>query len=169
MKIANYRYLMNGIVLLSMILIVTGCGYRIHGHSSLPFTEINIGQIENKTLQPKLQDKLQRVLTEEFLKQGIKVSPAAELKLSGTVHKFSMAGLSEKKGTTVEYTIDIVADFKLIDREGSVRETKNIKSPFIVSFTSSNELGMLLSNRDLAEEKALADIAAQLVGALIFK
>jgi outer membrane lipopolysaccharide assembly protein LptE/RlpB len=151
------------------LLIINSCGYRIHRQAVLPFTEIQIGSIENRTFEPKLHDKLQRALTEEFLKQGISTLPAAPLKLNGVIHKFQMSSLSEKKGTTIEYSVNIKADFKLIDENGDTKAFKNITSPFIVSFAGSGDFGMLLANRAIAEKKALEDIAMQIVGALIFK
>jgi hypothetical protein len=46
---------------------------------------------------------------------------------------------------------------------------KNIDSPFIVSFAASDDLGNVLAVRDAAEQRALDDVAMQVVGALIFK
>lgn len=149
--------------------VIAGCGYSIHRHADLPFTEIKIGRIENKTLEPKLQDKLHRALTEEFLKQGISVEPEAELELKGIIHHFQMSGLSEKSGVIVEYQVNITADFSLTDQKGAVKKLKNIKSPFIVSFSGSQDLGLLLANRDLAEEKAARDVAMQIVRELIYQ
>lgn len=151
------------------IVLLNNCGYSIHGHDALPFTEIKIGLIENKTLEPKLQDKLHKALTEEFLKQGIRINPAAKLKLTGIIHKFNMVSLSTKKGITIEYRVIINADFKLLDEKGDIKEIKNISSPFIVSFTGSEDFGRLLANKDIAEEKALSDVAMQIVGSLIYR
>ena len=53
--------------------LLSGCGYSVHRQSDLPFSEIQIGTIENKTLEPKLQDKLHTALTEEFMQNGIMV------------------------------------------------------------------------------------------------
>ncbi len=80
-----------------------GCGYAIHNKASLPFRAIKIGKIENKTLEPKLQDRLYRALTEEFLKQGVDVNPVAAYKISGTVHEFVLKILSEKSDVAVDY------------------------------------------------------------------
>ncbi len=148
---------------------LAGCGYSIHRHADLPFTSIRIGDIENRTLEPKLQDKLHRALTEEFMKQGVSVDPSAPLELKGTIHRFQMSGLSEKAGVIIEYQVNIRADFRVTDEKGAVKEIKNIDSPFIVSFTGSQDIGMLLANRDIAEEKAARDVAMQVVRALIYR
>jgi outer membrane lipopolysaccharide assembly protein LptE/RlpB len=149
-------------------LLLSGCGYSIYGHSELPFTAIQIRTIENKTLEPKLQDKLHKALTEEFMKNGIMVSPVADTKLSAVIHTFDMTVLSEKQGIAIEYRVVIRADFTVEDKEGK-KELKKIDSPFIVSFVSSEDISTLLAKKELAEERALKDVAMRIVGALIYK
>jgi len=149
-------------------LLLSGCGYSIHRQADLPFTEIQIGIIENNTLEPKLQDKLHQALTEEFMKNGIMVSSVADKKLSAVVHTFDMVILSEKEEITIDFRIFIRADFTLEDRSGK-KEFRNIESPFFVSFASSEDLSTLLAKRDLAEEKAMEDVAMRIVGALIYR
>jgi len=156
-------------LMLISLFFLNSCGYSVHRYSALPFKEVKVGLIENKTLEPKLQDKLNKALTEEFLKQGIMIEPDADLKLTGVIHKFSLDGLSEKKGVVIEYKAIINADFMLTDEKGETRHFKNISSPFIVSMTGSSDFGSLIANKDLAETKAIQDIAMELVGALIYK
>ena len=157
------------LIMLISLFFLNSCGYSIHRYSQLPFKEIKIGLIENKTLEPKLQDKLHKALTEEFLKQGIMLEPEADLKLTVIIHKFSLEGLSEKNGITVEYRAIINADFMLTDEKGETKHIKNISSPFIVAMTGSSDFGSLIANKDLAETKAMQDVAMEIVGALIYK
>jgi len=149
-------------------LLLSGCGYSVHRQSELPFSEIQIGTIENKTLEPKLQDKLHKALTEEFMKNGIMVSPFADTKLSAVVHTFDMTILSEKEEITIEYRVFMRADFTLEDKTGK-KEFRNIDSPFIVSFASSEDISTLLAKKELAEAKAMKDVAMRIAGALIYK
>ncbi len=150
-------------------LLLSGCGYSVYRQSALPFKEIQIGMIENKTLEPKLQDKLHTALTEEFMKNGIRVTPAADTKLSAVVHAFDMSVLSERQGITIEYRVVVNADFVLVDKDGKKKELKNIESPFIVSFTASEDLATLLAKKELLEERAMRDVAMRVIGALIYK
>jgi len=154
---------------MTLILLLGGCGYSVHRHASLPFSQINVGRIDNATLEPKLQDKLYSALAEEFTKQGILVTPEAQLKLTGRITRFDMISLSEKGGVTVEYRVIVEADFSMTDAEGKVRETRHVSSPFIVSFTGTGDLTNLLAARDLAEERAMKDLSEELVGMLIYK
>ncbi len=150
-------------------LFLSGCGYGVQRHSALPFTEISLGRVENATLEPKLQDKLYEALTNELMKQGISVTPSAKLKLTGTINSFDMVGLSEKNGITAEYRVIMNITFRLLDEDGKTRKTMTVSSPFIVSFTGSPDLGTLLATKEAAEEQAMADIAMELVGELIYK
>jgi len=150
-------------------LLLSGCGYSIHRQSELPFTEIQIRPIENRTYEPKLQDKLYAALVEEFMKNGITVSSSADTRLSAIIHKFDMVLLSEKEGVAVEYIVIMTADFILEDKDGKKRVIKNADSPFIVSLTSAEDLAILLGKKELAEEKAARDVAMRIVGALIYK
>jgi outer membrane lipopolysaccharide assembly protein LptE/RlpB len=160
--------LKNGVCVL-IVMLLGGCGYSVQRHAALPFADISIGRIENATLEPKLQDKLFEALTQEFLKQGISVDPSAKLKLTGTINNFDMTGLSEKNGVTAEYRIVVNVTFRLVDEEGKTSKTMNIGSPFIVSFTASQDLGTLLATKEVAEGRAMADIAMELVGELLYK
>jgi hypothetical protein len=146
-----------------------GCGYSIHKKASLPFDAVRIGKIENKTVEPKLQDRLSKALTEEFLKQGISVYSGAGYQLSGTIHYFELQILSEKADVAVEYEITIKGDFKLADPSGNVKEFKNIGSPFIVSFSGSGTLNELIASKELASERAIQDMAMEIVSALIYQ
>lgn len=150
-------------------LLLSGCGYSVYRQSALPFKEIQIGMIENKTLEPKLQDKLHTALTEEFMKNGIRVKPYADTKISAVVNAFDMTILSEKQEITIEYRVVINADFVVVDKDGRKKELKNIDSPFIVSFAASEDLATLLAKKELVEERAMKDVAMRIVGALIYK
>ena len=170
MRIKKARTVLFNVVIISIAaLAAASCGYSVHPQSALPQKEITIGLIDNKTTEPKLQDKLHRALTEEFMKQGIRVSHGAEFKVTGTVNSFDLVGLSEKGGVTAEYRVTMSAEFRLLDREGKVVAVKNISSPFIVALTDQGDLGRLLALKDAAEEQAVADIAMEIVGAFMFR
>ncbi len=162
------KILLLGFVCLA-VLMTAGCGYSVHRKADLPFTEIRIGKIENLSIEPKLQDKLHKALVKEFTRNGITVTPAAVNVLSGVVRRFEMSSLSEKKDITIEYKIVIDADFTYKDNDGKVLQMKKISSPFIIASPGSRDMGVVLGSRDMAEDKATADIAMEIVGALIFK
>jgi hypothetical protein len=151
-----------------LLFTVYSCGYTIQGKKSLPFDSIQIANIENRTLEPKLQDKLHNALTEEFLKHGVAVRSGAGYKLSGTIHLFELHVLSEKAEMAVEYEVIIKGDFRIIDPSGKIKDFKDIGSPFIVSFQSSGLLENVLTSKELASEKAIKDMAMEIVSILIY-
>lgn len=157
----------------ALILVVLGlcsaCGYSVHGRASLPFTEVAIGAIENRTHEPKVQDKLHRALAEEFMKNGIMVKNAADRTITATVKTFEMHILAEKKNVAVEYRITINADFMIREPDGKVRLLRNISSPFMVTLTESEALETLLARKEIAEERAMRDISMEVVGSLIYR
>ena len=155
--------------LCSLLLAISGCGYTLHRESELPFRGIAIGTIENKTLEPKLQDKLSVALTQEFLKHGVTVSPAAPHILSGVIHAFDLRILSEKSDVAAEYEVIIQGNFRLTDPSGKVSEWKNVGSPFIVSFPATGELNELIALKEQASLKAIRDTAGEIVATLLYQ
>jgi outer membrane lipopolysaccharide assembly protein LptE/RlpB len=154
---------------LFLLVALQGCGYSLHSHASLPFREIAIDTIENRTVEPGLQDMLHRAVVEEFMRQGISVSPSARQRLSAVIQNFDMPSLSEKGGFSREYRIIINVDFAVTDENGQKRYIKNVGSPFMVPFAGSDDLGRLLATKRMAQEEALRDVAQQLTGLLIYK
>jgi len=168
MKIQKLLYILF-LLSCNLLLVLSGCGYSLHTKASLPFDAIRIGTIENKTLEPKLQDGLNRSLTGEFLKQGITVQNNAGYKLEGVIHKFELRVLSEKSEVASEYEVTIKGDFRLIDPAGKIKEFKNIGSPFIVSFYGSGKLNELIAYKEQASERALKDMAAEIVATFLYR
>ncbi len=146
-----------------------GCGYTLQSRATLPFSSIQIEGIENKTVEPKLQDKFYRAITEEFLKYGISVQSQADYKLRGTIKRYELHVLSERRDVAIEYEVVIKGDFKLVGPSGDTRDIKDIGSPFIVSFPVSGALENVLAFKELASERAIRDMAMEVVAALVYQ
>lgn len=160
-----------GILIVSFFILTvgSGCGYSVYRQVALPFKDIYIPPIENKTLEPKLQDKLHKALIMEFTKHGVQINPSSGTTLTGTIYTFEMFTLSVKNDTTVEYRVNAAVNFTFQNENGEMQEIKDIRSPFIVSFSSSEALSETLADRDVAEEMALEDVAMQIVGFLLYR
>lgn len=152
-----------------LLLGLSGCGYSLYTKASLPFQSIRIVRIENKTVEPKLQDRLYKALTEEFLKEGIAVSPQAGYKLSCTIYHFELKLLAEQSNVATDYEVIIKGNFELTDPSGKKKEFKDIGAPFIVSFAGSGPLDELLASKEVASDKAIKDMATEIVGLLIYR
>lgn len=165
--IYSFRYTLSALCSLLLALYISGCSYTLHGKTDLPFDAIQIERVENRTLEPKLQDRFYRVMTEELLKNGINVNTNADYKLSGSINFFEMNVLAERN-VAVEYEVVMRGDFRLIGPSGYTKDIRDIGSPFIVSFPGSGMLEDVLAAKELASEKALRDIATELVGIIIY-
>jgi hypothetical protein len=152
-----------------LLLVASGCGYSLQNKATLPFQAIQIGKIENVTVEPKLQDMLYRALTDEFLKHGVVVNRDAGYKLSGRINQFELLILSEKSDIATEYEVVIKGNFTLTDPSGKIRELKNTGSPFIVSFTGPGPLNDLIASKEKASEKAMKDMAMEIVGIILYQ
>ncbi len=146
-----------------------GCGYTLQGRTALPFDSIQIQRIENKTIEPKLQDMFYKAVTEEFLKYGVSVQSHADYKLNGTINRYELFVLSARRDVAVEYEVIIKGDFRLVGPSGDTRDIKDIGSPFIVSFPVSGSLEDVLAFKELASEQAVRDMAMEVVAAFIYQ
>ncbi len=149
-------------------LLVVGCGYTIHGRASLPFDSIRIGKIENKTVEPKLEDRMQRALADELMKNGIQVVNSSGYVLNGVIKTFELKGLSEKEGVMIEYEVVIRGRFYLVDPSGKTKELKDSGS-FIASFSSADSLQNVMTMKEEAIKRALKDMATEIVASIIYR
>src|SRR5208283_2280870 len=96
---------------------LSGCGYTIQTRANLPFETIAVGKIENKTSEPKLQDRLHETLAETFSQYGFGVSSGARYRLQGDIYRFELLPTAEVNLTATQYQIIILGSFSLIDTE----------------------------------------------------
>lgn len=152
-----------------LAIFLAGCGYTLHSSSSLPFDTVRIGKIENKTVEPKLQDMLYQALTEEFLKHGIAVSPNAEHEITGVIDQFDLQLVAEKADVAAEYEVIMKGNFSLIAPAGERKEFVNIGSPFLVSFSGYGPLNEIMALKEKASESAVREIAVTIVAAILYR
>jgi outer membrane lipopolysaccharide assembly protein LptE/RlpB len=158
------------IVSLLVAALASGCGYTLQGRADLPFETVSLGTIQNTTVEPKLQDRMSRLLAETLMEYGIDVKPAARYKIEGSIDKFTLTPVSEKSLTAIEYQITIVANFIIIDILTQKTESLvNVSSPFITYFRSSGELVSVLAQKEVATESALRDLSQELARSMIYK
>lgn len=150
------------------LLLIAGCGYTIQGRASLPFDSVSIGNIVNKTYEPRLQDRMQAALANELLKYGFTLDGNSPYRIDGVIDAFELRTLSEKSGTAIEYEIIIKGDFKLAEPSGKTRELRN-HGVFIVSFSSSESLQPVIAAKEKAIEKALRDLSSEIIASIIYK
>jgi Lipopolysaccharide-assembly len=173
MKVQNSKLKIQHLIILSAVCCLLStlfsCGYTLHSKVSLPFHAIQIDSIENRTDEPKLQDKLSQALTDEFLRQGIAVYHGAGYHLRGKIKLFDLRILSETSDVATEYEVIIKGDFTMTNPAGDIKELKDIGSPFIISFSATENLSGLLALKEIASDRSVRDMAQQIVAALIYR
>ena len=160
----------NGVLILVLVLGLSflGCGYTIRGKKDLPFPTIAINKIVNKTFEPKLEDRMQIALVNELMVEGFVIDSSSGYKIDGDITRFELRTLSEKSGVATEYEVIIKGDFKLIDPTGKTKELRT-HGVFIVSFSSSEQLQTVMSQKELATVRALQDLSSEIVASIIYQ
>jgi outer membrane lipopolysaccharide assembly protein LptE/RlpB len=167
-RISHVRILL--IVSLLMTVMASGCGYTIQGKANLPFEAIALGEIKNSTAEPKLQDRMNRLLAETFMEYGVDIRSSARYKIEGSINTFSIYPVAEKNLQAVEYQIGIIGNFRVIDTQTKKTEALgDIGTPYLVYFRSTGLLVNVLAEKETATEKALKDLSQEIVMRLIYK
>ncbi len=145
-----------------------GCGYKLQGRESLPFQSVKIGKIENRTYEPKLEDKLKKALSDELIRNGIMISGNAGHVISGVIEGFELKPLSEKEGLAVEYEVIMKGKFFLTSPEGKVTQLRNSPA-FIVSFYSAGNIQNIMASKETAIISALTSISSEIRAGIIYE
>src|SRR5208283_170650 len=138
--------------------------------ANLPFETISVGKIDNKTSEPKLQDRLHEVLAETLSRYGFGVSSSARYKLQGEIDQFELVPTTEVNLTATQYQIVIKASFKLVDTESGTSIPLAASIPFITYFNANptDTLEEIMTQKELAEASAMANLAQTLVSLVTY-
>jgi len=155
---------------LLLTVFLSGCGYTIQTRANLPFENISIGKIDNKTSEPKLQDRLHEALAETFSRYGFGVGSFARYKLQGEIYLFELIPTTEVNLTATQYQIIIKGSFKLVDTESGASIPLAAASPFITYFNANptDTLEEIMTQKELAEAGALKNLAQTLVSLVTY-
>jgi len=147
----------------------SGCGYHIVGSRHLPFSSVTIKPVQNKTYEPKLEERLHNALAEAFLSQGIKVTTAnGDIAIETTITTFKLGAIAYIDERVQEQTIIMRVDTKVIDKE-RVFEFPSMESPIKITFQTSGTISDSVIQKERAIDKACNEIAGELVGKIILR
>lgn len=152
-----------------LLFTLSGCGYTIQTKTDLPFDTIAVGKLENRTFEPKLQDRFIRSLAETFAEYGFKVNPSAQYRLEGEITRFQLEPLVEQSLVATQYKVVIKASFRLIDTASGKSTPLVAESPFITYFSSAERLENVLAQKELSTVNALKNLSQEVVRAIIYK
>jgi hypothetical protein len=172
LKIQKFRFPLFTAVLLFTVhcslFTVAGCGYRFQGKENLPFDSVKIGRIENKTFEPKLEDKLKKAIADELMKNGVMISNDSMHVIDGVIETFELKALSEKEGLTAEYEVIIKGKFFLTLPDGKSQELRG-SGAFIVSFYNTGSIQSIMASKEQAIEAALKNLSSEIRAGMIYR
>ena len=152
-----------------LLLTLSSCGYHIIGSRLLPFNSITIKQVQNKTYEPRLEEKLHNALSKEFINQGIEVKRAGgDVEMEATVNIFELGAIGAVDNIIKEQSMIMRVNIKLVD-QGQVTEFKNMESPIEITFQTTGTVAASVALKEQAAEKACNEIAKEIVGRIILK
>jgi hypothetical protein len=148
------------LALASLAFVLLSCGYGIRTEPAV--RAVSIGDMDNRTREPKLSDALREALTRELLSRGVRVAGGLDNVISGAIESLEVSPLAERSGTIVKFSVSIRGNFNL--QKGPGGETTSLAVPlnYIVAFGSDVSLDSLYAMREEAVRRALADLAADL-------
>ncbi len=150
-----------------LVLFLSSCGYRFVGSTLLDFDSIKITHVENKTYEPRLEDKLHLALSKEFINQGISVNSAdSEVTLEATITDFELGAVGAVDDIVKEQELIMEADIRILDK-GNVTELNSIQSPIKITFQASGTVTDAVVEKEAAIDKACSEIAKEIVGRII--
>ena len=135
----------------------------------LPFSSVTIKPIQNNTYEPKLEDKLHKSLSEEFISQGINVLTSnGDVNIGATITTFELGSIAAINENVQEQTITMKVDVKIIDRE-RVIEFSSMESPIKITFQTAGTVTDSVMLKERAIEKACREIANEIVGKMVLR
>ena len=152
-----------------LLFTVFGCGYQIVGSKHLPFNSVTIKPVQNKTYEPKLEERLHKALSEEFISQGINVMTVnGDISIETTITIFELGSIAAVNENVQEQTITMRVDVKIIDKE-RVIEFNSMESPIRITFQSTGTVSDSVMQKERAIDKACREIAGEIVGKMILR
>lgn len=162
----HWRRPLMGLALAALCMAVLGsCGYSMQKTGAVD--SVRMGEIVNRTFEPKLGDRLATALAGALMESGIRLDDGSPYTLSGRIEKFELRSLAEKGGVSVLYEVRISGDFFLDGPGGSRRKLRN-SGLFIVTFSSEGALAGVLAGKEQAAMKALSDLSEELVASILY-
>jgi hypothetical protein len=150
-------------------MLFVSCGYRLVGSRLLPFNSITIQPVKNNTYEPRLEEKMNIALSNEFINQGIEIKASGgDADLETTITEFALGAIGAVDETVKEQEIIMYADLKLTS-DGKVTEFKSIISPIKITFQTTGTVSQAAALKEVSTEKACREIAREIVSKVIIE
>lgn len=154
-------------LILTFALLVSSCGYRMIGSQSLPFDSLTIKHVQNKTYEPRLEERLHNALSAEFINQGIEIrAEGGDVELEATVITYMVGAIAAIDEIVKEQDISMNVDIKMIDK-GRVTDFRSMASPIRITYQSTGSVTQSVAEKEMATDKACREIAKEIVSRII--
>ncbi len=168
-KVKNFSCFVFYLLLLTYYFLLSSCGYQMVGSRHLPFNSVTIKPIQNKTYEPRLEEKLHKALSEEFISQGINVITSnGDVTIETRITIFELGAIAAINESVREQTITMKVDVKIIDKE-RVIEFNSMESPIKITFQTAGTVTDSVIQKERAIEKACREIASEIVGKMVLR
>jgi outer membrane lipopolysaccharide assembly protein LptE/RlpB len=168
-NIKRFLVIVSYFLLLTSFFLLSSCGYHLIGSRLLPFNSITIKQVQNKTYEPGLEEKLHIALSKEFISQGIEIQRAGgDVEMEATINNFELGSIGAIDDKIKEQSIIMRVYIKL-DDHGDITEFKSMESPIKITFQTTGTVTESVAHKEIAAEKACNEIAKEIVGRIILK
>ena len=163
----NLKCIKYSVLIICVASALFSCGYHIIGSKFLPFESITIKPVQNKTYEPRLEERLHNSLSREFINQGIEVKAAGgSVSLEATVTSFQLGAIGAVDETVKEQELLMLVDIVVVDN-GETTTFKNMASPIKITFQSTGTVSQSVNEKEKATDKACREIATEIVSKII--
>ena len=154
-----------------LLLLLTGCGYALVGHSN--FLDPSIRTIEvpafvNRTTRVELEQRVTQAVAQEFVSRGrfalVTSEAGADAVLRGSIDSFGIYPIAFDQGRATRYQVSITAKIELLDhRKGDTVIWKNDQ----YRFTEDYEVNVGTTDAFDQETRAIQEIAVRFAEGLV--
>jgi len=154
-------------LLLTSYFSLLSCGYHMVGSKLLPFNSITVKPVQNKTYEPRLEERLHNALSKEFINEGIEVKGSGgDTVLEATITTFELGAIAAVDDKVKEQVLTMRVHIKLNDR-GKITEFKSMESPIKITFQTTGTVSDSVAEKERATDKACSEIAKEIVGRIV--
>ncbi len=151
-----------------LVFFLSSCGYSLHERKDFRVEDVRIGKIENRTTEPRLDDKLAAALSNEMLREGLILKDDSKNEVYGTIDKIQYLGISETGIVFNAYEIILKGKFYLRTADGKSIQLRG-ENPFITTFPASADLNTVFADREVALDSALKGLSTEIVSGIVYK
>lgn len=161
----------NVLVLATLALLSTSCGYALVGRSS--FLDPSIRTIEvpafvNRTTRVELEQRVTQAVAEEFVSRGrlrlVTNAKEADVILRGSIDSFDLFPIAFDEGRATRYQISVTAKIELVDHRN---EDKVLWKNDQYRFSENYEVNLQSTDAFDQESRAIREIAVRFAETLV--